>query len=132
MHAPALHRCHCTCKPCEETLHGVHAHAFWRRAVASVGQPWHAHTAPPLLRAHGLQISHGNTARHALEHGDDVLAKICGLIASDEGRHELAYCRCARRVGFVMCRAHRGLGGWWCEWGWRCECVGLAVLQGTG
>lgn len=37
------------------------------------------------------KVSHGNTARHALEHGDDVLAKICGLIASDEGRHELAY-----------------------------------------
>jgi hypothetical protein len=36
-----------------------------------------------------MQISHGNTARHALEHGDDVLAKICGLIASDEGRHEV-------------------------------------------
>lgn len=40
-----------------------------------------------------LQISHGNTARHALEHGDDVLAKICGTIASDEGRHEQAYQR---------------------------------------
>lgn len=37
------------------------------------------------------KISHGATARHALEHGDDVLAKICGSIASDEGRHELAY-----------------------------------------
>jgi len=37
------------------------------------------------------KISHGNTARHALEHGDDVLAKICGSIASDEGRHEQAY-----------------------------------------
>lgn len=34
------------------------------------------------------KISHGNTARHALEHGDDTLAKICGLIAADEGRHE--------------------------------------------
>lgn len=37
------------------------------------------------------KVSHGNTARHALEHGDDVLAKICGLIAADEGRHEQAY-----------------------------------------
>lgn len=37
------------------------------------------------------KVSHGNTARHALEHGDDVLAKICGSIASDEGRHEIAY-----------------------------------------
>lgn len=39
------------------------------------------------------KISHGATARHALEHGDEVLAKICGSIASDEGRHELAYCK---------------------------------------
>jgi hypothetical protein len=46
-----------------------------------------------------VQISHGNTARHALEHGDDVLAKICGTIASDEGRHEQAYQR-------VSCNPH--------------------------
>lgn len=39
------------------------------------------------------KISHGNTARHALEHGDEILAKICGSIASDEGRHEIAYSR---------------------------------------
>jgi acyl-[acyl-carrier-protein] desaturase len=39
------------------------------------------------------KISHGNTARHALEYGDEVLAKICGSIASDEGRHEVAYQR---------------------------------------
>lgn len=39
------------------------------------------------------KISHGNTARHAKEHGDDVLAKICGAIAQDEGRHEQAYSR---------------------------------------
>jgi hypothetical protein len=44
-----------------------------------------------------VQISHGNTARHALEHGDDVLAKICGTIASDEGRHEQAYQRVSNR-----------------------------------
>ncbi|GFR48540.1 hypothetical protein Agub_g10437 [Astrephomene gubernaculifera] len=39
------------------------------------------------------KVSHGNTARHALEYGDEVLAKICGTIASDEGRHEIAYQR---------------------------------------
>lgn len=37
------------------------------------------------------KVSHGNTARHALEYGDEVLAKICGSIAADEGRHEIAY-----------------------------------------
>ncbi|KAG2491318.1 hypothetical protein HYH03_010324 [Edaphochlamys debaryana] len=39
------------------------------------------------------KVSHGNTARHALEYGDETLAKICGMIASDEGRHEIAYQR---------------------------------------
>ena len=38
-------------------------------------------------------MSHGATARHALEHGDPVLAQICGAIAADEGRHEIAYSR---------------------------------------
>lgn len=36
-------------------------------------------------------ISHGNTARHAKEHGDQKLAVICGIIAADERRHEVAY-----------------------------------------
>lgn len=37
-------------------------------------------------------VSHGATARHALELGDKTLGKICGAIASDEKRHERAYC----------------------------------------
>ncbi|KIZ00474.1 acyl-carrier-protein desaturase [Monoraphidium neglectum] len=44
------------------------------------------------------KISHGNTARHALEHGDELLAKICGSIASDEGRHEIAYQRIVEKL----------------------------------
>lgn len=39
------------------------------------------------------KVSHGNTARFALQEGDPVLAKICGSIAADEGRHEIAYTR---------------------------------------
>jgi len=39
------------------------------------------------------KVAHGNTARFAKEEGDDVLSKICGLIAADEGRHEIAYQR---------------------------------------
>lgn len=39
------------------------------------------------------KISHGTTARHAKEYGDKVLGQITGAIASDEGRHESAYCR---------------------------------------
>lgn len=39
------------------------------------------------------KVSHGNTARQAIEYGDDVLGKICGAIAADESRHEIAYTR---------------------------------------
>lgn len=38
-----------------------------------------------------LQVSHGNTAAHAAEHGDKVLGRICAAIAGDEARHEKAY-----------------------------------------
>lgn len=37
------------------------------------------------------RISHGNTARFAKEHGDEALAKLCGLVAADEARHEAGY-----------------------------------------
>lgn len=38
-----------------------------------------------------LQVSHGNCSNHAKSIGDNVLSKICGLIAADEARHEMAY-----------------------------------------
>lgn len=37
------------------------------------------------------KISHRNTGVLAMRHGEDVLHKICGLIAGDEARHEKAY-----------------------------------------
>jgi len=39
------------------------------------------------------KVSHGNTAAMAQAYGDDLLSKICGSIASDESRHEMAYKR---------------------------------------
>lgn len=44
------------------------------------------------------KISHGATARHAKELGDPVLGKICGHIASDEGRHEIGYQRIVEKL----------------------------------
>lgn len=44
------------------------------------------------------KVAHGNTARFAKEHGDETLAKLCGLVASDEGRHEVAYQRIVEEV----------------------------------
>ncbi|KAL9451166.1 hypothetical protein AB3S75_012839 [Citrus x aurantiifolia] len=43
-------------------------------------------------------ISHGNTARLAKEHGDMKLAQICGIIASDEKRHEIAYVKIVEKL----------------------------------
>lgn len=43
-------------------------------------------------------VSHGNTARQAKEHGDPVLARICGIIASDEKRHENAYVKIVEKL----------------------------------
>ena len=39
------------------------------------------------------KVSHGGTARIAKARGDEQLAKMCGLIAADESRHEAAYTR---------------------------------------
>jgi acyl-[acyl-carrier-protein] desaturase len=39
------------------------------------------------------KVSHGNTARHAIEYGDNILGQMCGAIAADESRHEIAYTR---------------------------------------
>ena len=54
-----------------------------------------------------LQISHGNTARHALEHGDETLAKICGAISADEARHEMGYSKVRFRSPALMCFGSR-------------------------
>lgn len=43
-------------------------------------------------------VSHGNTARLARAHGDDVLARACGTIAADEKRHETAYGRIVEQL----------------------------------
>jgi acyl-[acyl-carrier-protein] desaturase len=51
------------------------------------------------------KVSHGNTARFALEEGDPVLAKICGSIAADEGRHEIAYTRIVDQLWEVRDRS---------------------------
>ena len=57
----------------------------------------------PGLRVHEFQersttVSHGNTARLAKAHGDDVLARTCGTIAADEKRHETAYGRIVEQL----------------------------------
>ena len=55
-----------------------------------------------VVQERATKISHGNTARHAKDYGDGVLGKICGHIASDEGRHEIAYSRIVEKF-FELC-----------------------------
>ncbi|KAK8663577.1 hypothetical protein V6N13_083389 [Hibiscus sabdariffa] len=43
-------------------------------------------------------ISHKNTAKLAWEHGDAKLAKLCGFVASDEKRHEIAYTKIIEKL----------------------------------
>ncbi|XP_020582598.1 stearoyl-[acyl-carrier-protein] 9-desaturase 5, chloroplastic-like [Phalaenopsis equestris] len=43
-------------------------------------------------------ISHSNTARHASRHGDPNLARICGVVAADEKRHEAAYIKLVEKL----------------------------------
>jgi acyl-[acyl-carrier protein] desaturase len=44
------------------------------------------------------RISHGNVGRIAAREGDASLARICGVIAGDEARHEAFYTRMMREV----------------------------------
>ncbi|KAK0580344.1 hypothetical protein LWI29_000880 [Acer saccharum] len=43
-------------------------------------------------------ISHGNTAKLAKDHGDMKLAQMCGTIAADEKRHEIAYTKVVEKL----------------------------------
>ena len=67
-------------------------------ARANPSQPLRLPSPPPLPlpllpQERATKVSHGNTARMAAEYGDDVLGKVCGAIAADESRHEIAYTR---------------------------------------
>ncbi|KAG0544387.1 hypothetical protein BDA96_02G270900 [Sorghum bicolor] len=42
-------------------------------------------------------VSHAHTGKRAALHGDACLAKLCGVIAADEKRHEVAYTRVVAR-----------------------------------
>ncbi len=55
-----------------------------------------------MAQERATKISHGATARHAKELGDPMLAALCGAVAADEGRHEIAYTRIVTRL-FQLC-----------------------------
>ena len=66
---------------------------FARSPARSSLRPPPAPPARPREQERATKVSHGSTARLAMAKGDEHLAKLCGLIAADEGRHEAAYKR---------------------------------------
>ncbi len=48
---------------------------------------WRRYTS---FQERATKVSHGNTGRNAVKHGDEHLGEICAMIASDEARHEKA------------------------------------------
>ncbi|XP_006659916.2 acyl-[acyl-carrier-protein] desaturase 7, chloroplastic-like [Oryza brachyantha] len=72
--------------------------------LISSGMAMHAPSSPyhgfiyVAFQERATAISHGNTARNVLAHGDAVLARICGAIAADEKRHEAAYTRVVEKL----------------------------------
>uniref|UniRef100_R7WD60 Acyl-(Acyl-carrier-protein) desaturase, chloroplastic n=1 Tax=Aegilops tauschii TaxID=37682 RepID=R7WD60_AEGTA len=73
----------------ERTIHNLIHSGMVMNAARS---PYHGFIYVA-FQERATSISHGNTARRANEHGDVALARICGAIAADEKRHELAYTR---------------------------------------
>uniref|UniRef100_A0A8I6WWG5 Acyl-[acyl-carrier-protein] desaturase n=1 Tax=Hordeum vulgare subsp. vulgare TaxID=112509 RepID=A0A8I6WWG5_HORVV len=73
----------------ERTIHNLINSGMVLKAARS---PYHGFIYVA-FQERATSISHGNMARRAKEHGDLALARICGAIAADEKRHELAYTR---------------------------------------
>lgn len=73
----------------ERTIHGLVANGFNPRTRTD---PYSllVYTA---FQERATRLSHGNVGRIATRQGDSNLARICGVIAGDEARHEAFYTR---------------------------------------
>jgi len=78
----------------ERTIHGLVANGFNPQTHAD---PYGllVYTA---FQERATRLSHGNVGRIAAGHGDANLARICGVIAGDEARHEAFYTRMMAEV----------------------------------
>ena len=78
----------------ERTVHHLVAHGFNPKSQAD---PYNllVYTS---FQERATRLSHGNVARIATREGDANLARICGMIAGDEARHEAFYTRMMGRV----------------------------------
>lgn len=78
----------------ERTVHSLIANGFNPKTHAD---PYNllVYTS---FQERATRISHGNVGRIAAREGDPNLARICGMIAGDESRHEAFYTRMMGRV----------------------------------
>jgi acyl-[acyl-carrier-protein] desaturase len=78
----------------ERTIHGLVANGFNPETRAD---PYGllVYTA---FQERATRLSHGNVGRMAARQGDQNLARICGVIAGDEARHEAFYTRMMSEV----------------------------------
>jgi acyl-[acyl-carrier-protein] desaturase len=78
----------------ERTVHGLVANGFNPQSQAD---PYSllVYTA---FQERATRLSHSNVGRIAARHGDPNLARICGVIAGDEARHEAFYTRMIAEV----------------------------------
>lgn len=78
----------------ERTIHDLIANGFNPQTQAD---PYSllVYTA---FQERATRLSHGNVGRTASRHGDPNLARICGVIAGDEARHEAFYTRMMAEV----------------------------------
>jgi acyl-[acyl-carrier-protein] desaturase len=78
----------------ERTIHGLLANGFNPETQAD---PYGllVYTA---FQERATRLSHGNVGRMAARQGDPNLARICGVIAGDEARHETFYTRMMTEV----------------------------------
>uniref|UniRef100_H9NA72 Acyl-[acyl-carrier-protein] desaturase n=1 Tax=Ophrys arachnitiformis subsp. archipelagi TaxID=884019 RepID=H9NA72_OPHAA len=87
----------------DETGASLTSWAVWTRAWTAE-ENRHGENNPYLgfiytsFQERATSISHGNTARHAKDYGDLSLAQVCGIIASDEKRHEKAYTKIIEKL----------------------------------
>ncbi|WVZ78864.1 hypothetical protein U9M48_026511 [Paspalum notatum var. saurae] len=75
-------------------------HHLLRRGMRGITQPSSPHHSLiyGAFQERATFVSHARTAKSAARNGDACLAKICGVIAADEKRHEVAYTRASARA----------------------------------
>jgi len=78
----------------ERTVHALIANGFNPRNRADP----YSLLVYTSFQERATRISHGNVGRMAAKEGDPNLARICGMIAGDESRHETFYTRMMGRV----------------------------------